>query len=342
MTAVIGNRPEHFRRLGLDPEVIEAWENGLRTGAADGTFEWWYLDCHLDDGSTLTLELHTKPPYMSPSTPLTPFVLLTLARPDGTEIQKTCTATADDFSASTACCDVTIGPNSFKGDADGYTVHVEIDEIVADVELTAEVPPWRAGTGHVFFGDDQQDYIAWLPVVSRGTAAVTLTIDGRTERHLGTGYHDHNWGNIAPRHILDHWYWGRARLGDYSVVTLMFVSDEVHDLRPIPVCTIAKGDTILRSALGTDEITFGESDHHPNATTGVPVAHQLVYDLGDQEDGFTVTFRRRQDGYLLDFGAVGAYHRFHGDVTLEHRADGQTTTVEGPTMWELLHFGPRP
>ena len=60
--AQIGTQPRDYERLGLIPGVNQPWEDGLRTAAADGTFEWWYFDAHLDDGSTVTVEFHTKPP----------------------------------------------------------------------------------------------------------------------------------------------------------------------------------------------------------------------------------------------------------------------------------------
>ena len=40
----------------------------------------------------------------------------------------------------------------------------------------------------------------------------------------GTGYHDHNWGNRQMSSGLDHWYWGRAHIGDYTVVYAMLTS----------------------------------------------------------------------------------------------------------------------
>ena len=35
----------------------------------------------------------------------------------------------------------------------------------------------------------------------------------------GSGYHDHNWGNVELRKILNDWWWTRAQIGDYTVIT---------------------------------------------------------------------------------------------------------------------------
>nr|WP_107909008.1 hydroxyneurosporene dehydrogenase [Streptomyces chartreusis] len=343
MRAVIGDRPEHYERLGIAPGIVQPWEDGIRTGAAEGTWEWWYCDAHLEDGSTLTVEFHTKPPYASPSVPLTPFVLLTLSLPDGTRIDRAVTEDAEAFDASTETCDVRIGANTFRGNPDeGYAVHVEIEDIAADITLTPEIPAWRPATGHVFFGEQEEHYIAWLPVAARAAACVTLVREGRTEQLEGMGYHDHNWGNVAPRRVLDHWYWGRACIGDYTVVTLNFVADETYGKATVPACMIAKSGQILASAVGPQNVTCAEMDVAADAGSGVPVARRLEYRTGDAGNRYKVTFEHRRNAFMLDFGRAGAYHRFLGDVSIEHVQDGHIKAEQGQTLWELLYFGPRP
>ncbi|MCF3133827.1 lipocalin-like domain-containing protein [Streptomyces olivochromogenes] len=327
--------------MSLTPGVIQPWEEGLRTDPAAGTFEWWYCDAHLEDGSTLTVEFHTKPPFISPKSPLTPFVLLTLTRPDGMRTDKTCTAEPSAFSASSERCDVVIGGNTFRGEQGKYLVHVEIDDVVLDLELTAQVPPWRPATGHAFFGAQEEHYIAWLPVVARGSVLATLTADGTTRTLTGSGYHDHNWGNIAPRKVLDHWYWGRARIGAYTVVTLMFVSHEQYDKAKLPAVLVAHNDEFLVSAVGDAAVTFTERDVRVHPSTHVPVGAHLEYQVADDAHTYTVSFQHEQDTFLLDFGTAGAYHRFLGAVSLSRRGAGSTDTVQGRALWELLHFAPK-
>jgi predicted secreted hydrolase len=334
--------PNDYERLGMVANSIQPWEDGLRTAAADGTFEWWYFDAHLDDGSTVTVEFHTKPPYVSPNTPLSPFVLVTRTAPDGTRVDHTYTGDPAQFVAATHDCDVAIGPNTFRREADGgYAIHTEIDDVVADFTLRAEVPPWRPETGHAFFGAQEEHYIAWLPVVSRGAVDAVLTVDGRTERRSGTGYHDHNWGNIAPRRVLDHWYWSRARVGDYTVVTLMFVSHDKYAKVPLPAVMVAKDGAILASAVGAEAVDFANSNVVTHAETGVPVARRLEYEIAHENARFRVKFDHRRDVFTLDFGSAGAYLRFTGDVSIEHHSADGVSTTSGKTLWELLYFGER-
>lgn len=339
--ARIGTLPRHYERLGLIRDVIQPWEDGLRTGAADGTFEWWYFDAHLDDGSTVTVEFHTKPPYVSPNSPLTPFVLVTHTGADGTRVDRTCLADPAEFAASTQDCDVTVGANTFRRDGEQYAIHVEIDDLVADFTLCAEVPPWRPETGHVFFGPDEEHYIAWLPTVCRGVVDAVLTVDGHTEHRSGTGYHDHNWGNVAPRKVLDHWYWGRASVGDYTIVTLMFVSHQRYDYAPLPAAMVAQGGDIVASAVGAQRVTFSDSDIVNHPETGVPVARRLEYRIAQDAARFDIAFDHRRDAFALDFAPAGAYLRFTGDVSIAHHSAEGVTRASDKALWELLYFGDR-
>ena len=45
-----------YEKLGIDPPRVEPWEDGCRTDGSPGTYEWWYFDLNLDDGSTLVIE----------------------------------------------------------------------------------------------------------------------------------------------------------------------------------------------------------------------------------------------------------------------------------------------
>jgi predicted secreted hydrolase len=71
--------------------------------------------------------------------------------------------------------------------------------------------------GKSFFGD-LDHFFAWLPSIPYGTVEGKLTHSGQTHSVRGTGYHDHNWGNVALPSVLDHWYWVRAHVGPYTLI----------------------------------------------------------------------------------------------------------------------------
>ena len=42
-------------------EKIQIFEDGLRTEAKSGSYEWWYFDSKYADGSSLVIVVFTKP-----------------------------------------------------------------------------------------------------------------------------------------------------------------------------------------------------------------------------------------------------------------------------------------
>lgn len=180
------DKPEDFARLGLDPESVDSWEDGLRTDTGPGSYEWWYLDAHLDDRSSLVIMFYTKNP-LTPDRPLEPFVSVQLERPNGEPPVFESHASAAQFSASQECCDVRIGEDRLRGDLHDYEIHVAHEHVTIDVALTAQVRPWRHAAARVYFGESHEHFFAWLPSVPQGSVSVELSVGARAERLTGPG-----------------------------------------------------------------------------------------------------------------------------------------------------------
>jgi hypothetical protein len=58
--AVTASSDADYERLGLARGDIKPWEDAARTDDRPGTYEWWYFDAHLDDGSTLVVVFMDK------------------------------------------------------------------------------------------------------------------------------------------------------------------------------------------------------------------------------------------------------------------------------------------
>ena len=69
--------PDDYARLGIPPDGIDPSEDGARTDNRRGTYEWWYFDAHLDDGSTLVVVFMNKD-LTTPGKPLAPRIRLNL------------------------------------------------------------------------------------------------------------------------------------------------------------------------------------------------------------------------------------------------------------------------
>lgn len=350
--AVLGILPEHYERLGITRE-IQPFEDGLRTDPARaGHYEWWYYDAHLDDGSTLVVNFLTKSPA-APQTGLKPLVTIDLTRPDGVKVSRSGTFDAEQFSASTDGCDVRIGRNTFSGDLHEYRIAAAIDDMEVEVVLTGTTEPWRPATGHIFYGEDESAFFAWLPSVPHGTTAVRYRIGSEEVTASGHGYHDHNWGNVSLREVVHHWYWGRGAAGPYTFITSQITSEAAFGYTPVTVFMLARDGRVI--AEDGRNVEFSASGIGTDAATGKPVADVLGFEYRDDEARYRLEYRRRDTILRVRFvealswlrrlgarliGFDGAYLRFTGDLTIMAERPGYPReTIEATALWELMYFG---
>jgi hypothetical protein len=290
---------------------------------------------------------------MSPGGPPVPHVTISLVNAAGQAYAGEFEVPEAPFTASREGCDVQIGPCYIRGNLREYDIYFKNDRAEATVHLTGSVPPWRPETGHLFFGEKDEHYFAWLPSIPEGVVEASVTLDGKTTRHTGTGYHDHNWGNINMRSILNHWYWGRAKIGDYRVITSYIYGEKKYGYNEFPIFLIAGKDRII--ADNAANLTFTASGEFIEDLTGKPVHKRLVYDYNDGTVHYRVSYERQKSivnykmiGELRGFikflarlaGFDGAYHRFTGSAVLERlEGDRVAEKTESPAIWELMYFG---
>ena len=355
MTAYLADTPATYDALGLKRCDIKAWEDGIRTDPNANSFEWWYFDARLEDGSALVITFRTKP-YMSPQLPLQPMLTINFDRPDGTQVERELHFSPEEFSASTDHCEVRMASNVFAGDLHTYRIHVEDEEITAEVTLRGTVPPWRPETGHIYFSTGETDkgqLFAWLPSVPDGTVEATVTHNGTTETIRGVGYHDHNWGDVPLNQIFHHWWWGRAKIGPYAVISAFLTAEEAYGSATVPLFMIAKDGQVI--ADDAKFITFSTSDANVDEVTGKPVANQQIYDYDDPAAHFRLTWNRErtivQRNFIDDLhgkqleaaraaGFDSSYLRFTGTATLERLEEDEIVEAHtAPAIWELMYLG---
>jgi hypothetical protein len=155
-----------YERLGLVRKDIKPWEDGARTDDRPGTYEWWYFDAHLEDGTKLVVVFMDKD-LATPQKPLEPTIRLNLDLADGRSFDKLVTFDPSLWSSARDHADVRIGENRFTGDLHTYRITATVDEVAVDITLEGEVPAWRPETGYMLFGEDRKFEFAWLPSVRR-------------------------------------------------------------------------------------------------------------------------------------------------------------------------------
>jgi hypothetical protein len=351
--AVTAGSDADYERLGLARRDIKPWEDGARTDDRPGTYEWWYFDAHLDDGSKLVVVFMNKD-LSTPQKPLTPTIRLNLDLADGRSFEKFVVLDPAAWSSAKDHADVRIGENRFTGDLHTYQITATVDDIAVDVTLEGEVPPWRPETGYMLFGEDRNLEFAWLPSVPQGLVTARYSIGDERHEATGTGYHDHNWGNVGLMEVIHDWYWARGQAGPYSVIASYITAHEKYGYAAIPIFMLAKDGVLI----GDDpsQLTFEALGPFTDPVTRKPVANVTRYTYGTGDERYVVTFTRHRDlaqvrmieglhgvkraaAELLRFD--GSYLRFAGEIRVEHQLGGEIVDqyVTEDAIWELMYFG---
>ncbi|MEW5849394.1 MAG: lipocalin-like domain-containing protein [Myxococcota bacterium] len=194
-----------------------------------GGYEWWYYDALFDDGSSAVMVMWDRMMWQEGKT----WQELVITDPDGKRHAFRATLPAGSMKHGPLPADGELG--TFKvveerlGEGEDAPRRYRLtasakDEsgtpIALDLTLESLLPPWRwPRTATV--GDTL--VMGWSVAMPRGTAMGTLTVGNTTRTVSGTAYHDHNWGDADFSEHMAYWYWGRATLGD---VTLIFA--QIH------------------------------------------------------------------------------------------------------------------
>ena len=355
--ATLGRTDSDYQRFGIERNNIALWEDGVRTTGKFGEYEWWYFDSKLDDGSSLVIIFYTAP-VTACSLGFAPTVSFSYTTKDGEFITESKNFKKKDARYSNERCDVQIGANTVSGDLNTYKLHYQSERIQADLTLENNTKSWRPEMGHIAFSKGK--YFAWLPSVPEGKMKADLVIDGKEYHLTGTGYHDHNWGNIGMFWLMHHWYWGRAKIGDYQVITSYITANEKHGYEHFPIFWIAKDGVKL--ADDGYKVNYSQLDEAFDPITGKHYHKKLIYDYKDENCRYRITYQMQD---ILEYfnleradenaaakcpkalvwlvksvGLAPSYIRMVGEATLE-KMDGNTVVekVSAPAIWEQMYFG---
>lgn len=344
----------HFKQFGLKRNVIEPWEDGLRIQLDKAGYEWWYFDTHMDDGTQIVVVFYTKS-MIAAKGPLTPFATIEITYPDGRKTEERVDATPSQCRFSTDGCDVKIGPCTVTGDLTNYHIHFQSKNVTAELDLHGTVPSWRPGVGGTLYGDDEAKQFFWLPSVPSGAVRAVVSDHGTTKTYNGSGYHDHNWGNVSIANLVHHWYWGRAQIGPYMIISAWLTAEKQFGFAETPVFMLTKNGKLIT---GNEDggLRFTATDKSTDPNTGKPFSATLVYEWESPEGTlYRITFQRERDIAYLKMvdqlpklmrlgakltGKDPSYIRFAGTASIDVIEDGATVEhYESPAIWELMHLG---
>lgn len=255
------DQPGDYRTLGVSPDRIEAWEDGRRSQDIAGSWEWWYFDSILDDGSQAVIQFFTKDnPHIS-AVEIHPMLRITITAPDGTKYSSSVKVPADQARIATDGCDVSYGPHRFAGDLTDYRIQVAPTEgLSADIHLHSAAKPFRPGTAYFSFSDDDSLFYTWFCVVPAGEVTGTLTYGGQTHQIHGRGYHDHQWGTIPVIEAWNHWTWSRQSFDDHAILVFDMTTRKEYGYTRFPLCFVqdADGNVVFENTQGVDYTVLSE------------------------------------------------------------------------------------
>jgi len=268
--------PADFATLGIG-EKIAIWEDGRRTPKSADTFEWWYFDGLLDDGTVVVVWFGDNWFYGSHDRVVT----VELTTP-GNPTRRVMRNFKEPGSFATDRADIKIGPHQFNGDLDTYFIHVDPAEtggVGCDLALRRRVASYRPATGYIEAG---KQFFAWLVPVPEGAVTGTLTADGVTRQVTGSGYHDHNWGNISPAKLFDSWWWGRGRSGEHTIIASEIHGKSAVGGTSIPLFFIGDEHQVEVNAFGSAVSTIkGDAVRHPDAKHKRPIGSGISFTADD-------------------------------------------------------------
>jgi hypothetical protein len=264
--------PEDFEALGLANEI---WvrEDGRRTPRSSEHFEWWYFDGLLEDGTVLVVWFGDNWPYGTRRRA----VNIELTEP-GQPTRRIMRSFDDPGVFSAQQADVRIGPHHFEGDLRTYSIRVDADEtggVGCNLLLHRRVASYRPATGHLISRDR---FFAWLVAVPEGAVAGTVSVDGMTREVTGSGYHDHNWGNVSPADLFDNWWWGRGRCGPYTVIAAEIHGKAAVGGSSIPLFFVGDAQRMVVGAHGFDlSVSEGPPVPHPDPKHERPIGSRVSF-----------------------------------------------------------------
>ncbi|MGN0343717.1 MAG: lipocalin-like domain-containing protein [Lachnospiraceae bacterium] len=355
MSARLMDRPEDYKKLGINPEQVETWEDGRRNPeTGPGNWEWWYFDSILDDGSKAVLQFFTTSGLKNINKDGdTPSVTFNYTTPDGKLHEDVINASPSDCSYSTDLCDVRIESCLFTGDFKKYHIVYKGGKkgMEADLTLLSRAKPYRPGTAYFDFGNGE--YYTWLCSVPQGEVTGTITYKGQKRFVHGTGYHDHQWGNRFYLTEWNNWLWARQSFGDYSMLTFDFVTSEKNGFKRFPIVFIEdrEGNVVFESTKDVACHVLDETDVDKASGKIYPKTIEYEFHDGDKQVRYRLEGKKilRAQGFknkpiighmiIKKLGMNMSYMRFGGEGSFSFYDGKKEIERRGELIYEFMYPG---
>jgi hypothetical protein len=324
--------------------ILEAkvWEDGMRTDPTKKSFEWWYFDANLDDGSTIVITFFTKSPAKAGGPPA-PQIQIVVTKPDGHKLKFLQDFSYSEFKASKEKCDVVMGKNSVSGNLEKYTLRLAMAGIAGEIEFERIAQSYSTNAK----GHSKPEYFGWFCAIPYGTVKGKVTYENKERAIKGTGYHDHNWGIINLNQVCQYWYWGRGNAGDYSLIFTVMVLPKILGGKHVSMLYLAKGKKAIIEDSNHLELTYTDITPEKPSRGHLPKKLTFTYQ-GECNVVFTLTNpelielddalanTKGISRFLAGLRSKQYYVRYNADIELSVESEGKTEKYSGNGLYEIM------
>ncbi|MFC4231006.1 hypothetical protein ACFOW1_03830 [Parasediminibacterium paludis] len=346
--------PQAYETLQLEKGVVQPWEDGSRTTQDGNSYQCWYYDAHLNDGSLFVISFNLREGTKLKKA-LTPFISVDIVFANGKKIGRTIRAKQAAFTSSTTNCDVHIGDSYFTGNLNQYHIHISDSLLQMDIDMVRTADSWRPETGIFNFGNDGK-YAGWFVPVPEGTTHVTYTYKGITTTTTGKCYHDNTWWNQSPRKLFNNWFWAATDVGPYKIITYnITATKKYHYEQQLSYAVFKNGKLLVDDyrKVGTQK-----SDDIMQTIGKKPLSKTTKFTYSDSITTYTLVLNQKdilqsvatiksnvtKQLVKLFTGFDGAYYRVKGVASFSVYQNGQlqNTYQSDNAIWDSYFFANPP
>ncbi len=268
--------PKSYQRL-YDSSVDSLWsataglspaEDGDHYRPEKDFFEWWYFDAAFDNGYVLVAIFHSS---LYNAADHKPTLDLRVYTPQGERVLGIQRYNREEFTSRRDRCELQLGNCRVNSNGSHYQLALREGDIEADLTFSPQLPGWRPGSGYLFYDEASKRFFKWIVPIPAATVTGSLGLAGSSFPVQGTGYHDHNWGNMYLPTAFNHWTWGRVLADDWAVIFGDVVGPGPQPLHVTPFM-LARGNEIL---LETNHVNIRGQEPVQEPQTGANYFHQL-------------------------------------------------------------------
>jgi hypothetical protein len=174
--------------------------------------------------------------------------------------------------------------------------------------------------------------IGWIDLIADGNASGEIRFEDHTYHIKGYGYHDKNWGDSLFSKSFNTWYWGHARVGEYSLVWFDIHNEKGPHKTSIYVAKEGKS-VLTQCSTGFEIRPIGNNTHYPPQ---IPDSVPDSYSINVESPHLNLTLTLNVSQVVL--AAQEVYYRLIGSISGQANDDG--CEIHGAAFIEQFTFLP--